>query len=128
MNDDASEVLGRSCIVSRGGSFRVVVVLLAIAAIGCGSVVVENPVASSDSTSDSTGSGGTSAGTGTASVGVGSAAGGAGGTGSAADCTAPKVTVVASKQWHPATIALDAGNVYWGNAGAPGESPPTAHV
>ena len=98
------------------------VVLLAIAAVGCGSVVVDDRGASSES---ATGSGGASAGSGAPSSSTGSASSGTGGS---ADCTAPKVTVLASKQWHPGAIALDAANVYWANAGAPGESSPITHV
>ncbi|MEO5725687.1 MAG: hypothetical protein ABI134_33580 [Byssovorax sp.] len=96
--------------------------LLALATPGCGSVVIENQGASSDSTASA------STGTGGASAGAGSATGGSGGTSGAADCSAPQVTTLAAEQWDPVAIALDAANVYWVNGGALGDPLDLAHI
>ena len=98
-------------------------------AIGCGSVVVDDRGASSESAaSSSTGTGGASSGSGAASGGTGSASSGTGGASGANDCTAPNVTLLASKQYHPSKIALDATSVYWANIGLKPGSYERAHI
>lgn len=120
-----------TCAAGSLGASAIGAAFLAVTAVGCGSVVVESTGASSESAaSTASGFGGASAGAGSAAGGAGMASGGtaSSGTDGPADCTAPKVTVLASKQWHPAAIALDADNVYWGIVGAQGQPSDTAHV
>ncbi len=87
--------------------------VLALIATGCGSVVVDDRGAGSGNVF-STGAGGGSAGS--ASGGTGSASSGSGGASGVNDCTAPNITQLASGQKEPFTIAVDATNVYWGDA------------
>jgi hypothetical protein len=101
------------------------ITLLAALAIGCGGIVVVDDRAASSENASSTGAGGASAGTGSPSSGTDS---GSGGTTGVNDCTAPNVTLLASGQKHPFTIALDATNVYWGNAGPDQASDGIAHI
>lgn len=101
---------------------RSIIYAYAIFLAGCGSVVIEDPGASSDSTASA------SAGAGGASAGTASATGGTGGTSGNADCSAPQVTILAAEQWQPAAIALDAANVHWVNGGALGDPLDLAHI
>lgn len=102
------------------------ITLLAALAIGCGGIVVVDDRGASSENASSTGVGGAFAGTGSSSG--GSAAGGTGGAGAPADCSAPKLTVLAENQVRPVDIAIDASNIYWVNFGGIDSGPSSAHV
>ena len=103
----------------------VLMLLLAVAASGCGGIVVVDGRGASSDNASSTGAGGASAGTG--SPFSGSAAGGTGGSSAPADCSAPTLTVLAENQMRPVDIAVDASNVYWVSYGG-SDSLENAHV
>ena len=100
-----------------------------VLAPGCASVVIDDRSVSSESVaSSSTGVGGASSGSVSPSGGTASDSSGTGGMSGANDCTAPNVTLLASEQYHPSKIALDATSVYWANIGVKPGSSEAAHI